>query len=833
MMFKRFNGCSFKRTGQKRFRMTFKSILQFSIPFILVFGLMGCDTAMEQETNGLDRPPSDDEVRYSPDDGDVTAANPPAFIWLPLEEAESYIVQYSRSESFQTDETVTVRDMDMSVHIPGEIMEPGEWYWRYGYSRNGEDHFSRARGFEIPETATEFPLVSVDDVISKIPDERPRLYFSPDLVEEIRTDTDGRYSHLTEDVIAEAEEILLMNEPLFEEPDPWPEEGYRPIYYEAWRSMRPYTQRMVTSALAYLYTGDERFAEEAKRRLMHFMTWDVDGPSSALWPTELGMDIAENATPVFDWIYDILSEDERRICKEVLTARMVQINRDVHRARPMEARPYSSHPGRMVGFALEGGIVLAHEAPEARDWLDYTLRLVWSTYPAWGGPEGGWHEGVSYWSGYMRRMVRVVHELDMYGVPLKDKPFFQNTGYFGLYAAYPGRPTRAFGDGHHNPLGDATGIVTYMLSNLYENPYFRWHSEQVGAGASGRKAARIYNPELNSEPPDALPQSRVFDDVGIAALHSIMAEPENNVMMLFKSNPFGAISHNHASQNAFVIEAFGEPLAISSGARQTHGTPHHQDWIWHTKAHNSVLVDHEGQEIRSRSSRGKIIAHHEEGNYVYTAGDATEAYGGRLDRFHRHVLFVRPGYFVIVDDLETSGGSSTYQWLLHAVNEMEVDDENQVVVSSSGDARMTLRFLAPDTLDFEQRTGFDPPVEDPETAPDQFHLTASTSESASSKRFVTVMWIDQNSDLQAGVQGESGSVSESSGIRTIENRGVNDVDLIERSLQDAELLDAEGGLALRVGEDLILWKEEEEQQIRAAGITSTETMKVYIGHFGN
>ncbi|MCC5905288.1 MAG: heparinase II/III family protein [Balneolaceae bacterium] len=239
------------------------------------------------------------------------------------------------------------------------------------------------------------------------------------------------------------------------------------------------------------------------------------------------------------------------------------------------------------------------------------------------------------------------------------------------------------------------------------------------------------------------------------------------------------------------------------------------------------MVDEEGQVPRSRSSSGKIIAHRENGNYVYTAGDATEAYGGRLDRFHRHILFVRPDYFVIVDDLETSGSSSTYQWLLHAVNEMEVDDENRVAVSSSGDARMTLRFLAPEALDIEQRTGFDPPVEDPETAPDQFHLTASTLDPASSKQFVSVIWVDRDPDLQTEVQGES----ESSGIRTLENQGVRDQAVLDKSLEGAELLDAEGGLALRVGDDLILWKEEGEEMIRAEGLTSVETVDVHIGHF--
>ena len=786
-----------------------------------------------------DRPPTADEVNYSPAHNEVTAANPPAFIWLPAEGVDHYNVQYSRSLSFDPSNTVTVREIDMTVHIPGETMQPGIWYWRYGYTENGKDLYSRARKFEIPEDAVHFPLISVDEVIARIPRHRPRLYFSPELVDDIRNDTGNRYQSLTRPVIDEAEKILEMNEPLFEEPDPWPED-YRQIYIHAWRTMRPYTQRMVTSALAYLYTGDERFAAEAKRRLMHFMSWDVEGASSTIWPTELGMDIAENATPVFDWIYDTLDEEERLICKEVLTARMIQINRDVHRARPMESRPYSSHPGRMVGFAIEGGIVLAHEVPEAREWLDYTLKLVWSTYPAWGGAQGGWHEGISYWSSYMRRMVRIVHELDLYGIPLKNKPFFRNTGWFGLYAAYPHRPTTAFGDGHHTPMGSAAGVVTYMLSNLYENPYFRWHSEQVGAGPSGRKAIRIFNPGLESRSPDKLPQSRLFDDVGIVAMHSNMGDPDNNVNMLFKSNPFGAISHNHASQNAFVIEAYREPLAISSGYRQTHGIPHHTEWIWQTKAHNSILVDNEGQVPRQRNSRGRITEYLENNDHVYTVGDATESYGGRLERFHRHVLFVRPDYFIIIDDLKTSGKYSTYQWLFHAVNELEVDGENHVVVSTSGDSRLTMRFLTPVDLEFKQHTGFDPPVEDPETAPDQYHLMVSTQNPAQSQLFVTVIWIDHEKGMRqarvmaADTKGQQqGKMKELDDllIKNIENKGIQDQKMREAAMRNAELVRSRGGIGIKVGDDLILWKYPETRRVRAAGTSTEEPVKLFREFF--
>ena len=788
----------------------------------------------------LDWPPDASEVDYYPPSMHRPATNPPPFIWLPPQgEVDSYVLQYSTDRDFEAGQTVTVRDLAITVHVPEETLEPGTWYWRYGYNDGTQDRYSRVRHFTITETAAPFPFISSEELISRIPKERPRLNFSPELVEEIRTDTRsrmnrssggeaaGRFSHITDEVIEEAEEILAMNEPLIEEPDPWPEEDYRPIYYQAWRTMRPYTQRMVTSALAYLYTGDERYAEEAKRRLMHFMSWDVGGSSSAIWPTELGMDIAENAAPVFDWIYDTLTEEEREKCRNVLAARMQQISYDVHRSRPMETRPFSSHPGRMVGFVVEGSIALAHDVPEVADWLDYTMTLLWSTYPAWGYADGGWHEGISYWGSYMQRMIRVVTALDRLGIPLKDKPFFKNTGWFGLYAAYPGRPTRAFGDGQVGTVGRSHGELMYALSSLYDNPWFRWHADVSNvAQPSGRSAFLYYNPELQGRPPSDLPQSRAFPDVGLVAMHSNMADPDDNVLMLFQSNPMGAVSHNFAAQNAFVIEAYGEPLAVSTGSRQNHGSPHHREWMWHTHAHNSILVDGEGQVTRTRHSRGRIVHHEENGSYAYTLGDAVGAYGGRLDRFDRHVLFIRPDYFVIIDDLETTGPASTFQWLLHSPTELQVDRNAHVAVSRSGNVRLTTRFLTPNDISYDQHTGFTPQVERPQQMRNQFHLTASTTSPASSQRFVTVMKVDRTTGAPVA-HPESPTTSR----REVTIRDITDRNTLDEALMKAGLLQVRGGLALRIGDDLVLWKDPGSWRVEAAGTTSTRRMTVKRDYF--
>jgi hypothetical protein len=774
-------------------RMTRKTRILFGGLLAVVAGLLvpGAVGA------ALDRPPEEGEVDYSPADSAVVRVNPPPFVWLPAEGAEGYVLQYSRSPDFRDAATVTVEDLPLTVHVPGAPMEPGGWYWRYGYRDEGQGRFGRARHFTIAEDAVELPFPAIREVMAKIPRDRPRMYFTAGTVEEMRAEPQGRYKEFIEPVVRAAEAVLARGEEIF--PEPKPREDYEELrreYQRIFVSMRPYTQGMVDCAQAYLFTGDRRFGEEAKRRLMHFMTWDVDGPSSVIWPSELGMDIAERAPRTFDWIHDLLDEDERALVLNVLKKRMQQIH-DLHRSMPFESRPFSSHPGRMIGFVVEGSLVLAHDVPEAQEWLEYTLRLLWSVFPAWGGEDGGWHEGIGYWGGYIRRIFNVVVELDRIGVPLKEKPFFRNTPWFGFYVGYPNRQHRAFGDGYEGRVTRGMGQTLYIFSTLYQNPYFRWHAEQLGAGPTGPTAVEVYDPDLEAKAPEDIPQSRLFSDVGLVAMHSDMARPAENVFFLLQSSTFGSISHNHANQNAFVVEAFGEALAISSGYYQSYSTPHHSQWVWQTKAHNSLLVDGEGQTPRSRSASGSIVAYEENGDWVYAAGDATPAYEGRLGKFIRHVVFVRPGYFVMIDELESAGEPSTFQWLLHARNEMDLSEEAKRVTISEGQVRLQVDFLEPEGLKFEQRTGWDPLPDRPETAPPQFHFTASTQEPQRSARIVSVL-----SPHRAGTTG---------------------------ALPSARLVESEGGIAIQVGDDLVLWKEAGAAEVRAAGQVSRARVAVYRG----
>jgi hypothetical protein len=108
----------------------------------------------------------------------------------------------------------------------------------------------------------------------------------------------------------------------------------------------------------------------------------------------------------------------------------------------------------------------------------------------------------------------------------------------------------------------------------------------------------------------------------------------------------------------------------------------------------------------------------------------------------------------------------------------------------------------------------------------QFHLTASTREPASSKQFVTIMHVDRTSGVPVKLP-ESPSTER----RELTVQDIDAKASLNETLLKAELLKAEGGIALRLGNDLILWKEHDAKRVRTAGAVSTKPMEIRKGHF--
>ena len=709
------------------------TILGLGLAFLFLLTL-----ARAEEPVVLDAAAGPTQKPYSPADGQVVEVSPPPFIWVPVKQAGAYVLQVSMSESFPDESTRTYGDLKRSVFVPREPLPAGEWFWRYGVKLNEKTVFGRPRPFTIPADARQFPFPDWDDVVKRVPQERPRLFFPGDRLAEVRRLAKGELKQVIDSLVASCRREVgkeLVAEPGYRPKGP----EYGPWAVNVMRTTRPPMDVMERCALAYLVTGDRQLGEEAKRRLQHFFCWDPDGPTSFFAYDEPPMWMMMRGTRAYDWTHDLFTPEERAGTEANMRVRAAQFLKRLGQL-PFESRPYESHAGRLPGFLGECALSFIHEWPEARDWLDYSTLLYYTSYPAWGDDDGGWQEGPGYWGAYMRFALHYVTALrEATGVDLMQKPFFRNTPYYGLYTATPYHQHSPFGDGQTgSPRG--LGTLMYVFSTLTQNPYFRWHAEEAGSsiGADVLSLA-TYDPQLTARSPLELPQARSFPAVGLVSFHTALGDKENDVSFLMRSSPYGGVSHGHADQNAYVIEAFGRGLAIATGYYPWYSSPHHHQWTRATKAVNSILVDGEGQVPRRWEAGGRLIAFESLHGYDYAEAEAAPAYMGRLERFRRRAVHARPGVFVIFDDLQAAK-PVRFQWLLHAYNKIQIDQQGQVLRVENSPAAMRVHLLLPEKVDFSQTDQY---VPEPESTKGRFsdtwHLTAATPSSAVSAQFLSVL----------------------------------------------------------------------------------------------
>jgi hypothetical protein len=223
--------------------------------------------------------------------------------------------------------------------------------------------------------------------------------------------------------------------------------------------------------------------------------------------------------------------------------------------------------------------------------------------------------------------------------------------------------------------------------------------------------------------------------------------------------------HQHPDQNSFVIHAYGEKLAIDGGYYDWYGSPHFKAFSMTTLAHNTLLVDGAGQAVCKQGADGRITAYFDSPGYGYTVGDASdpEIYGGKLSRFDRRVLFIKPGFVIVHDLVASTADTARYDWMLHAVKPIETDDSSSSFRISCPSAALRGRFLAPAGVDLKVTTGF--PVEPvdgystrpvpPEKYVPEWHLYATPQQPAQQEEFLAAMQIqrlDEQPDAEAVIE---------------------------------------------------------------------------------
>lgn len=605
--------------------------------------------------------------------------------------------------------------------------------------------------FDLSTASIESPPLS--ELRARVPEGRPRLFARPESLDELRN---KRFVSPIANLVWRNIQIRAISMQIGALP-PYPPDA-RPsgmLDITAWRRgieiANDVLHRLDTLSFHYLLTGDTDSGEAAKKLLLHVAAWDPYGNSGRQKNDEISMRLLYSMSRAYDWLHPLLLESDRTVVQQAMRERGNDVYLTMRQTR-FEESLLDNHLTRSLGFLGQAAIAFMGDFPEAEVWFDYVISLFLVKYPPWGGDEGGWSQGVSYWQSYINWVLEFVDALEIAtGLNLYDKPFFQNTGYFKLYAHPPKSRFGAFGDHSDSPPDAGSTRVMSRLALEYKDPALQWYVDQISGMRNvpdipmNTFLGYIWAPlpeDLPPRPelPQDFPQSRLFSDVGWALMNVDMSDWQNNVHVKFKSSPYGSYNHSHAEQNSFQIEAYGSPLAIPSGYYPWYGSPHHAEWTWQSRSKNTILIDGRGQGVQSLDAKGEILKVSFGPQFDYVLGDATQAYMGHLERFWRHLLFVKPNLIIIYDQLESEMEEASYDWLLHSLKAMQVDAAANKVLVEGDTAHMWVDFITPQSLAFHVTDQFPiPPEERDAYKPNQWHLTATTESVDGTARFLTVL----------------------------------------------------------------------------------------------
>jgi hypothetical protein len=728
-----------------------------------------------------------------PAEGRNLAVNPPGFCWTPKDKAAAYRLEVRAIDSARM--ALFTNPQTSTVFAPDRRLEPGHYQWQVIYLDASRVPFARSatRQFYIAEGVPDLPMPAVRQLKERLAGARPRLFLAGDRLAVLR-EAIARGSVPAWNRLKAAADGAL-SEPLYPEPAP-----PRPGIPEDQEWLRIFTPAKIGSAhlarlaLAYRMEGRQKYLEGARRWMVHLASWDPRGitshnlklPNGDTGNDEASMPMLERISLAWDWMGEQLSAKEREIVLAAMRERGNQVLQ-LLRHDDFLSHPFNNHSGRVIAFLGDAGLAFLGDIPEAEEWLDYVIRCYLTSYPAWGGDAGGWSQGMSYWSFYVYGHVNFLEALrDATGVDVFRRPFYRNTGYLPVYFHPPYAPQGGFGDGSYHPPSEVSAVLTDSLSEIFRDPVLKWQAKC--AALFGEKNTTRWrewfiedvietlqegrSSRTGSHPPSDLERSRHFEDIGWVSMHSALGDADKDIWVSFKSSRYGSFSHSHADQNSYQLYAYGRALAIDSGYYPSYGTPHDNFWTRQTQAHNGILIEGRGQAAHSWEASGHVESYRQDGPVTLVRGQAAGAYNVPqpailardwekylrsplppmepvLESFERTLAFVAPGNhpFLIVQDYLRAGAPARFDWLLHALNPMELDISSGSIFIRDGDARAYVRLAAKVPFQFEQKTGF--PIQ-PEFAAntayvlgkeafkDQSHLKVSTSLPVREMKFLAI-----------------------------------------------------------------------------------------------
>jgi hypothetical protein len=511
--------------------------------------------------------------------------------------------------------------------------------------------------------------------------------------------------------------------------------------------------QLIALAFACMIGEDETICETARTYLLTYASWDYWDQGES---RDLGLaHMLQGNALAYDWLYDRLSPAER----EQVAATLGEQAQRMYEASSASAynatwnnwwrKSYiQNHYWSNNSTLGMASLALLGEDPRAEQWLAHAITEIERVRDLMLGIEDGtWHESISYQNyALLMQLPFMVNLRALEGIDLLPHSYLQNFVDWRLYNYLTnGDYIMAYGDFEWS-YGDLRGInVVRFVAGEYDNPHMEWLAREMAS--SHPRYADVwgsplhvleffhYDASIAPQPPADMPLSRVFPDLEGVIWRT--GWDENALVFGLKTGPYGGrfaadtfvaetypwdapcsatgcrfnAAHDHDDTNTFYLYRAGSWLAPEDVGWAKYGTTYH----------NALLIDGQGQ-IRVEDNQrwgdpnafanidGFLEDTASTPNFDYVAADATRRYQhiAPLDDVTRHVVFVRPGYFVMLDNL-AAPDAHTYEWISHAGDQVTIEGQ-WVRGDAADDQVLGIGIAAPQDFEATARAGDLPAV---------------------------------------------------------------------------------------------------------------------------
>ncbi|MGI5819529.1 MAG: DUF4962 domain-containing protein [Armatimonadota bacterium] len=753
----------------------------------------------------------------APEEGAEVVVNPPEMIWRVDENAVTYTLELSTAEAFDAD-LIRVEAIDLPFYNHSETLATGRWWWRYFVvDEAGEvSDPSPAKSFIVPDGAVPLPVPPTSEIIARMP-AHPRLFVTPASLDEYRERRHGAAAVAWQALRHEADQALANSPPeLSLQPipaDPGAErgqvfvvrdgEGFALSGYNI-GALNRHARIAAALAHAYLISEDEQYARAAVQWLEFLAPFRIDyhlehrgSHDTVVFAYEYGL---KNVALAYDWVYDLLTDDQRQALIEHIEYHGENAMGWIRDAIDLHLNFQHSHGQQCMHALLPTVLAIADESERAAEWADWMIRQYVNRIP-YLAHDGGYSEGHYYAYKYILILDALAAMRTATGIDLFETPRIRGSGDFWLYCMALNYWYQHWGDVFtlHSPIFGSgnDAAISNLLATLTASPYVKWFSETVVANPDRLFMWYASESGLEPKPPVDIAQAQAFRDVGKLAAYDRFYDHAGN-RIFFRSSRFGAHAHAHADQNAFIVHAGGEIMAVDAGYYTYYGDDYWRDFYQASNAHNTLLVNGQSQPI-SITARGNISAFFDSPRYCAFTGDASEAYGDLLEQFDRTIVFIRPDVFVVYDELRAPEPSE-YTWLLNAFEAAEIDEAAQSMTIRQRHMRMGVHHLAPEGMTYEQTDERPHPVltraysRVTEMFPQQFNIRVVPATERASERILAVM---ETHDVAAGpaIEGLRQIEAGDALALAFERGGLSETVLLQRRAADERVVAQAGPLA--------------------------------------